>query len=172
MIVRKILRMIGSRYGIAAMLLLLVVGVVAVAKANSTPGDSDATTGSDDAEQTVEPSGPDDGRTDPPGEDASDDVPSLPDEAVDVALSFAEAWVDVDKSQADWHSGISRYANEDVQKQLENTDPGSVPAAEISEEEPNISGNWVEVDTDTGLLRLLMNSDNEKWLVAEIDFQY
>lgn len=178
MIVSKVLRMLGTRYGIAAILLLFVVAVVAVARVSATSGfDSDnPAQDPDDSAHSVEPGAPDDGYADghsdhPDGGSAGPEADDLPPDAVETAESFAAAWVDTSgKSQQDWHEEVAPYATEDVQTQLEVTEPENVPAEEITGE-PQASGNNVEIETDGGLLILRLSSHTGSWLVAGIDFE-
>jgi hypothetical protein len=162
------MRLLGSRYGIAAILLLAVIAVVVIAKANSDPnpgnGVNNGSTYSDDAGSGA----PNDGMEDP----GSDAKPSsnLPAKAVDNAKAFTKAYIDTDKSQKDWFAGISPYLTGEKKQELKQTDPSRVPIKEIRGK-PELTGNNVNFQTDAGLLLLRMVEQDGKWLVDGIDFQ-
>ncbi|TWJ11708.1 hypothetical protein LX16_2435 [Stackebrandtia albiflava] len=170
---RRVLRMLGSRYGIAAILLLVVISVVAVAQdqSRSTPGDGGQQGNTVD---NVEPGAPDDGFATPsadPGATSGPAADVLPDSAVDTATAFAVAWVDTGSATAaEWVDRLAPYATRELHEQLAGVDPVSVPATEVRGE-GRASAAHVEFDTDAGLLILRMTEENGGWLVAGIDFR-
>lgn len=167
---RRILRVLGSRYGIAAILVLIVVMVVAVAQANSDPRPGGRQ--QDGVVDEPSPGAPDDGYADPEADasDADDDV--LPDQAVSDAEAFARLWVDTEQvSEEVWLDRLRPYVTESTAQQLSGVDPANVPATEIVGE-ATVSGPSVTFDTDRGLLTLTMTEENEMWKVSSIDFDH
>ncbi len=170
---RRILRILGSRYGIAAILVLLVVVVVAVAQANSDPRPG----GSRQQDGTVaepSPGAPDDGYAVPDSEatdgPTSEDV--LSDQAIADAETFARLWVVAGEVTAEaWYARLAPYATEATAQQLSGVDPVNVPASEIVGE-ATVVGPTVEFDTDRGLLILTMTEENGSWKVSSIDFDH
>lgn len=167
MVMRKILRILGSRYGIAAILLVAVIVVVSIAKL-STDTNSEGTTNSNDSVDNVDEGDPNDGYVEPSGDSKSSKLPSA---AVKQADSFAKAWVDTrSKSQEDWFKEVAKYSTKRVKDQLHDTAPEAVPAKKI-QDKPVIDDNNVEIGTDKGLLILGMIKENKDWLVNSIDFE-
>jgi hypothetical protein len=170
--VRKILRLLGSRYGIAALLLLIVIAVVGIAKATTDPSPGD-TPGGGEVESFSE-GAPDDGVAEPsqPGEGpaSASQESQLPQAALDAGKAFATAWVDSDRSKADWYAAVSEHASDKVREEFAETDPSRVPATEIRDE-PVATGTSVEIKTDKGLLILEMLEKDGKWYVDGVDFQ-
>src|SRR5690606_28031942 len=118
---RAALRIIFSRYGIVVIILPLVVGALALARSQDDfplgSGVAGEETSSSEASSTQELTA-DDGVTVPDCEGEAcheDDSPlhvpyeevELPEEAVEKALGFAEAWIDTEgKSPDGWFQGI------------------------------------------------------------------
>lgn len=168
---RKILRILGSRYGIAALLLLIVIAVVTIANANSQTN-PDGRTNQNGTVDNIEPGASDDGFVPPSPEphasESSEEV--LPQSAIATAAAFAAAWVDTAEVTAQqWYDAVSQYAAPELQTQLKDVDPQQVPATKV-EGEPVATTTGVEIDTDQGLLVLRMSEENGNWYVAGIDF--
>ncbi|WP_026923440.1 hypothetical protein [Glycomyces arizonensis] len=185
---RAALRIVFSRYGIVVIILLLVVGVIAL-----TQGREDFPLGSDDAEEGSTSSDPsqeltvDDGITAPECEGAEceeDGSPlhdpyeeaELPEEAVEKALAFAEAWVDTaGKNSNTWFQGMQPYMTEEAAELMRGVDPISVPATAITGE-AEVDGGEVRIPMDTGVLVLPMKEGGndwaaQGWLVSAIDWE-
>ncbi|HIW62611.1 MAG TPA: hypothetical protein H9881_09155 [Candidatus Stackebrandtia excrementipullorum] len=170
---RRILRILGSRYGIAAILVLLVVVVVAVAQANSDPRPGGSRQ-QDGVVKEPSPGAPDDGYAVPDSEAAEEPTTEnvLPAQAIADATTFADLWVVVGEVSAEaWYARLAPYATEATAQQLSGVDPLNVPASEIIGE-PTIVGPTVEFDTDQGLLILTMTEENGTWKVSSIDFDH
>jgi hypothetical protein len=168
---RRILRALGSRYGIAAILLLLVIVVVATARANQ-DSHSDGRR-EDGTVDNVEPGASNDGFSSPSAESGEPEEAEdrLPAAAVDTATAFALAWLDTGSvTDQQWHDRLSQYSTIGLREQLAGVSPDSVPAGEIRGD-PRTEHTNVEFDTDEGLLILRMTEENGSWLVAGIDFQ-
>ncbi|GAB3656030.1 hypothetical protein [Glycomyces tarimensis] len=186
---RTALRIIFSRYGFVVIIVLLVVGVIALAQGREdfplSSGDS-----ADEETATTESSPEitgDDGIASPECDSEGcdeDDSPlhdpyeesDLPEEATDEALEFAEAWIDVTGKDSDsWFQGIEPYMTEESADLMRGVDPASVPASAITGE-AEIDGGEVRIPMDTGVLVLTMlEADNgsaeQGWLVSAIDWE-
>lgn len=186
---RTALRIVFSRYGIVVIILLLVVGVIALSQnrddfplgsngaqksANSSDSPSHELTADDGV---VAPSceGKECEEGDSPLHDPYEDV-ELPEEAVDKAIEFAEAWVSTGgKSAGTWLQGMQPYLTEEAAELMRGVDPVSVPATAVSGE-AEIDGGKVRVPMDTGTLVLPMTEGSngwaeQAWLVSAIDWE-
>ncbi|MCH7229363.1 hypothetical protein L0U85_00575 [Glycomyces sp. L485] len=186
---RTALRIIFSRYGIVVIIVLLVVGALALTQGRedfplSSGGSDDGSSASDSPSQELTV---DDGITVPEceGDECDgDDSPlhdpyedeGLPDEAVEKALEFAEAWIGGEGKDANsWFQSMQPYLTEKAAELMRGVDPSGVPAAEITGE-AETDGGEVLIPMDTGTLILTMiEGDNswasQAWLVSAIDWE-
>ncbi|RRR99469.1 hypothetical protein [Glycomyces terrestris] len=174
----RALRIIFSRYGIVVIILVLVLGVIALAnRRQETPLDGtngvDGTDGAASSEAFTE----DDGfaTEDCTGDDCYAEE-ELPQEAVDRAVEFTAAWLNPGGSgQAAWFDSIEPYMTAETAEAMTGVDPETVPAEEISGE-PAADGSKVSIPLDTGTLTLTMleganNWTENGWLVSAIDWE-
>ena len=176
---RKALRIIFSRYGIAAMILLLIFVVVGVTQTNDRmPFTSDTDTGSDDIEEDPYEGMPDDGHAFP-DQDDDDGTPDpdeyepdpMPQEAIDVAINFTEEWANWEDRSADqWQESLQPFITEDLSEQLREVDPTQVPANTI-EGDAEATDTHVRIPMDTGELTLTVIDRGDSWLVSTIDWE-
>lgn len=178
---RRLFRIVFSRYGIVAIILVVIVIALALAQTREeTPLSGNSP--SDNGESSEE--------TDVPDQLTADDgiatfdcegdecyaPEELPEEAVERALTFAEAWLNPDGlDQAAWYQSIAPYLTEDRAEAMEPVDPESVPAQSI-EGEASAEGNRVSIPMDTGTLILSMSEGangwtGKDWLVSAIDWE-
>jgi hypothetical protein len=175
----RALRIIFSRYGIIVIILVLVLGVIALAQRRTeTPLDG-TDPGVDDptVDSSVESFTEDDGfaTEDCEGEDcyAAED---LPQEAIDRSVSFAEAWLNPDGYGPEaWYDSIVPFVTTEQADLLQGVDPISVPAQSITGD-PAAEGPKVSIPMDTGILTLTMtegsnNWTENDWLVSAIDWE-
>ncbi|ADD40201.1 hypothetical protein [Stackebrandtia nassauensis] len=162
---RKILRILGSRYGIAAILLVVVIIVVGLARANGGT-DSDTTVDGSDSMGTEDAGEPNDGVVTESDEESAES--SLPKKAVDNATEFAKAYIKTDRSAKAWRADVGKNATQKVKDELKYIDPEVVPIKEITDD-PSAEGQTVRFPTDAGLLILRMKVQDEVWLVDGID---
>ncbi|WP_199034209.1 hypothetical protein [Glycomyces salinus] len=177
---RRLFRIVFSRYGIVAIILVVVIIALALAQTRDDTPLSGSTSGngeSSDESEIPDQMTADDGIAtfDCEGEDCYA-AEELPEEAVDRALAFAEAWLNPDGlDQAAWYESIAPYLTEDRAAAMEQVDPTSVPAQSI-EGEATAEGNRVSIPTDTGTLILSMSESangwtSKDWLVSAIDWE-
>ncbi|MEU6246679.1 hypothetical protein [Glycomyces sp. NPDC047010] len=170
----RALRIIFSRYGIVVIILVLVLGVIALAnRRQDTP--LDGTNGADgsEGEATSEAVTADDGfATDECEEDGCFTDEELPQEAVDRAAEFAEAWLNPNGYGAQgWLDSIRPFLTDDTADLMEGVDPETVPATEVAGE-PAPDGSKVGIPLDTGTLTLTMvEVGGGDWLVSAIDWE-
>src|SRR2546430_14088224 len=135
---RQLLRLIGTRYGAAVSIVVVIAIVVAFGKL---VGGSRAPSsfGSDQGSPAATVSAP----ADASGSAASDDgvgpemdasaSPSTSPGAAGadtIAVNFTKAWLNHHNiSAADWHKGIAKYSTKTLSDRLEGVDPGAGPAA-------------------------------------------
>lgn len=187
--VRRVLQLLGtsalrSRLGIAVVLVVIIFGIVGVARIVSGPDDSPpgaflpADTSSPVA--TVNPTAGDDGVAEPEAESTTvaDPGPSLrPDAAAAdvVAKAFADAWLNRTADAKAWYAALLPNATSDLAVKLKDVDPIVVPAERLTGSPtvvPRGSG-FVEVSypVDSGTLRLRLIVEQGRWLVDGVDWE-
>jgi hypothetical protein len=175
---RTVLRLLGSRYGIALVLIVVVLAIVGVAKAfvsngagkppigpvvaaPSTPGPADASLG-DDSE--VDPS------SSIAGPSLSANTPS----AATVASLFMTAWLHHTGVNADqWRAGLEPNATASLMGELAGTDPEDVPASTVTGKiDTNDEGAIVEavVPVNGGTVTLRLLAVSGRWKVDGVDW--
>jgi hypothetical protein len=176
--VRQILRLLGARYGIALIIAVVVLGIVAITRgisgsvpppavveASPTPlssGDAEATDSTDDGEAAVGTPQP----STSPGAPAPDTV----------ATRFTTAWLHHAGVTGDeWRAGLKPYATEALMAELQDTDPGGVPADRITGSVQVIPRDVDRVDVmvpvDSGRLSLRLFATNGRWFVDGVDWE-
>jgi hypothetical protein len=172
---RHVLRLLGSRYGIAVGLLVLIALVVGggrLIRGGTAP--SLLNTGSPAASPTASQL-PDDGLTSPgptPGPSTSAGAPG----PVTIATDFATAWLNHTNVTADqWYKAVTRYATANLAGKLKQVDPAGVPADKIIGDVTLVYHDPSYVDAqvpaDGGVMTLRMLATNGRWLVDGVDWQ-
>ena len=175
----RALRIIFSRYGIVVIILVLVLGVIALAtQREQTPLDGGGSNnGGSTSDETSEAFTEDDGLATEACE-GDDCYPEeeLPQDAVDRSVEFAEAWLNPNGYGASsWYDSIVPFLTENQAELMQGVDPLSVPAEEITGE-PAPAGAEVGIPMDTGTLTLTMTEGSNNWtdldwLVSAIDWE-
>jgi hypothetical protein len=166
-----------SRYGLALLLALLVLGIVAGAKVLSGTADTPPglTVGTDEPVATVNPTTGDDG-VDSPEQTPSPIVkPGTPDPAA-VARAFATAWLNHRGVTAQkWHDALVPHATANLADKLAGVEPETVPADRLTGEPTTVpqADTLVEVafPVDSGTLRLRLVAPDGKWFVDGVDWE-
>lgn len=171
---RRLLRLIGNRYGVSLGLIVVVVAIVVAAKALG--GGTRAQLGGDPAPAATSTAStePDDGEDSPPAPIA----PSVSAGAADpgtVAVDFAKAWLHHDGVSAQqWYDGLAKYATANLRDQLTGVDPAGVPASTITGAATltphDVGYAVVTIPVDSGLLTLRMLGTSGRWLVDGVDW--
>ncbi len=179
---RQVLRLIGNRYGVALVLVFLIVVVIGFgrllggahpAAGGYDPGQGPAAGATTDVSTSQMPDDGDIGITTSPMP-PSTSPGAAPAQAV--ALQFAKAWLHhTGVSATEWHDGLSRYATKTLQEKLSGADPAGVPAnqttgdASIVDQEASYMDVTVPLDAGTLSLRLVVTDG--RWLVDGVDWQ-
>jgi len=175
--VRQILRLLGTRYGLALILMVLVVGVVTVLRAVNggpdnppatdpvvapPPASVDASHGDDSVATPESPPAP--------SVSAGTEAPES------VAVSFAQAWLDHNGVTGDqWRQRLKPLATESFMRRLAAADPAGVPADRMTGPARVVvrTTDLVEVSipVDSGVLRLRLVGPGGRWLVDGVDWE-
>ncbi len=174
---RQILRLLGSRYGLALIGIVLVAVVVGIARAVGGPSPVESVgppppitvpTGSsaelgDDSVATSES---------PPAATSIAGAPA-PDA---VALNFARAWLkSTGVTSAQWVKGLEPYSTRRLLDELRDADPTSVPAesvrgaAVVRARDSELAE--VDIPVTPGTLKLRMLVANGRWLVDGVSWE-
>lgn len=174
---RPVLRLLGTRYGIALVLALLVLGVVGITRAVAGP--YRATTLGPAVEpstsSSVDPTAGNDSVLTPDSPASPVTSPGAAEPAT-VATEFVQAWLNHTGVTAEqWRAGFARYATSALRNKLKDTDPAGVPAqritgqAVVQDQAARFMEVSLPVDSGTVLLRLI--STDGRWLVDGVDWE-
>jgi hypothetical protein len=177
---QPVLRLLGTRYGIAVVLTVLVVVVVSVARgffhvdaANrdgvgpvvapaSTPAESDAELGDDGVAQPSESAVP------------QPSVSAGGPDATTVATRFVNAWLKHTGVTGDqWRAGLSPNATPSLMTKLKDTDPAGVPASQVVGQIQVVNHDAVveaSVPVNGGTVTLTLVLQAGRWKVDGIDW--
>ena len=168
-------RIFRSRWGVALVIALLVLAVVAIGRlfAGDQPDNPVVGSGTPAPAISVDPSD-DDGvvGSEPPPSPITSPGRAEPEA---VAYAFASAWVDhKNVSAKSWHDGLVPNATERLSDQLNGVDPAGVPASRVLGR-PGlvpVSDNVVNavVNVDSGKLTLRLVAPDGHWLVDGVDW--
>ncbi len=182
---RQVLRLIGTRYGAAVSILLVIAVVVAFGKllgGGRTGTDAGSNQNPPFASVSTEPRSttspePDDGIVEL-GPDTSAPPSTSPGAVAPetVAVQFTKAWLNHrGVSAGDWHKGVAKYSTKSLADRLDGVDPGSVPADQMTgaatvvhQEQAYVE---VTVPCDAGTLVLRMVVSGGHWLVDGVDWR-
>jgi hypothetical protein len=170
-------RILRSRYGLAALLAVVVVAVLGSARLVIGPADGSPPVVGAPRQPitTVDPHAGDDGLTSPrpPRSPAVSPGAAKP---LAVARAFAAAWLRHRNVRADeWREGLLPHSTEALTEQLAESDPAGVPADRITGEPQLIPGGAefadVAVPLDSGRLILRLIAPDGRWLVDGVDWE-
>lgn len=165
-----VLRRIGVRGGTAVALLVLVLGVVAIARFTSggssmvnLPADPNSTV-------TVDPSEGDDAEVAPNPTEFPDDA------AVEAAATaFVGAWLQRDLDPADWQAAVAAHATNELAAAFSDVDPRGVPATRTTADPTIVLRTeefaQVAIPVDSGRVLLSLRFVNGRWLVDGVDWE-
>lgn len=165
---RSLMGRVGVRVAVAAGLLLLILGVVSVARLAG-GADRSIDPAAPQATVSLDPSAGDDGEVLPTPSAYADDVAVLT-----AARIFTTAWLRRDASPSSWHTGVASLSTDTLSASLEGVDPLSVPATRTTAE-PTIVRRTdafaqVSIAVDTGTLVLTLVRPESRWLVDGVDW--
>ncbi|WP_213453924.1 hypothetical protein [Rhizomonospora bruguierae] len=168
-----------SRYGVAVVLVVIVLAVLAGAKMFGSGSDRRTppglATGTQAPITTVDPSTGDDG-VDEAGTTPSPVVKAGTPEPVTVARAFAVAWLHHRGVTAKaWHDALIPHSTPILADKLAGVEPETVPADQMIGEPTQVpeADTLVEVafPVDSGTLRLRLIAPDGKWLVDGVDWE-
>lgn len=165
---------VRPRTAVALGLLLVVALVVLVGKLIGGTAPLSTPDGSSRL-STVDPTTGDDGVADVSAS-PSLKQPTTGQPALGVATSFAEQWINTDRSAAAWRAALKPLSTKTLTSELELADPATVPAKRITGAAVTQVHAEASVDivfpTDAGKLRLrLVFVADGRWLVDGIDWE-
>ena len=175
---RAVIRLLGTRYGAAVALVVLISVVVGVGKIVDGGRTTTPPLGTGTVVETPSATGSelgDDGVGAPPSPPPPSTSPGASAPQA-VALNFAQSWLHHDGVTADqWLAALRPYATPALQDRLSGVDPASVPASKVTGDATatDRSESYVDISIplDAGVLTLGMSSTNGKWLVDSVDWQ-
>lgn len=177
---RAVLRFLGTRYGIAFVLIFIVLVVVTLGRTVLDNGHGGSV--ADAVGPTVEPvpRSADPYRT--LGDDGVDEsvaaAPSLSKGAADaatVATRFANAWLRKPGLTADqWRAGLEPDASTDLIETLADTDPTDVPTARITGDvqlQADEGTTVARIPAEGGTIVLGLQVSAGRWQVTSLDWE-
>jgi hypothetical protein len=176
-VARQVLRFLGSRYGIALVLVVIVIGVVSVARAVSGPSRVETVGPPPAVATTVASSGElgDDSVATSESPAVPTSIPGAPPPDA-VAVDFTRAWLNSRGVSSDqWVNGLKPYATAHLLDRLKGADPTSVPAdairgpAQVRARDSLLTEVSVPVAPGTLNLRLVVSDG--RWLVDSVDWE-
>jgi hypothetical protein len=168
---------LGSRYGLAALLAVVVVGVLGSARLVAGPSGAEPTTigaAPDRPITTVDPTAGDDGLSSPESPPAPVTSPGTA-KPLDVAEAFVAAWLHHDVAADEWRAALLPHSTADLTDRLADADPAGVPADRITGDLVVIprGTDYVEIAAplDSGRLVLRLIAPDGHWLVDGVDWE-
>jgi hypothetical protein len=172
---RRVLGLLGNRYGGALVLLALIAMVVTIGKVSAGPQTPHSNFGADVPATPTVSEIPDDGVGSFPPPPSPSTSPGAPIPAK-VATDFTHAWLaSTGVTPRQWRLAVGKYATPTLSAKFANTDPADVPAASITGKLTVIdrAPSYVDITVplDTGTLSLRLIATNGQWLVDGVDWQ-
>lgn len=174
---RRILRLLGSRYGLAVIGIVLIVVIVGAARVFSGPQYND-TVGPPPPVAIVPSSSDelgDDGVATSEGPPSATSISGVP-APEKVAVDFASAWLrSTGVTSAQWVKGLEPFSTKRLLEQFKDADPTSVPAESIRGPATVRARDDQLVDVDIpvtpGTLKLRLLVTNGRWLVDGVSWE-
>src|SRR5215831_624877 len=161
---RSLLGRIGARVGVAVVLVILIAGVLAIAKLAGGGRSQPIVPRIEGPTSSVDPTAGDDAEVAPSSTVFADDAA-----VKGAATTFIAAWLRRDLSPAAWHTGLVPLSTAELAQSLDGVDPIGVPATRttgaptVVRRTEAFAEVSIAVDSGTVVLDLLKQSD--KWLV-------
>jgi hypothetical protein len=172
---RAVSRLFGSRWGIAIVIAVLVLGVVGVGRIFAGGEDRAPALNNPPPGPTISIDPKNDDSiilSEPPTKPSLNPGTAAPEA---VAYAFASAWVDHKVTAKKWHDGLLPHATKDLADKLADVDPAGVPADRIVGRPTlvPVSDGLMEavVTVDNGQVRLRLIAPDGKWLVDGVDWE-
>ncbi|MFI5906257.1 hypothetical protein [Dactylosporangium sp. NPDC051541] len=177
---RTVLRLLGTRYGIALVLIVVVLVIVTLGRTVFDNGRGDSA--SNAVGPTVEPVPTSADPYSSLGDDGVDESvapgPSPSKGAADaatVATRFANAWLRKPGVTGDqWRAGLKPDASTDLMASLAHTDPADVPTATITgpaQLQANGATTVARIPAEGGTIVLGLQVTGGRWQVTSLDWE-
>ncbi|MGI5246898.1 hypothetical protein [Dactylosporangium sp. CA-139066] len=177
---RTVLRLLGTRYGIALVLVVVVLGVVALGRTVLDNGAGRS--GNDAIGPTVAPVPTSADPYSSLGDDGVDEsaaaAPAVSKGAADagtVATRFAKAWLRKPGVTGEqWRAGLKPDASTELMAALADTDPADVPTAAITgavQLQPNGGTTVARIPAEGGTIVLGLQVAGGRWQVTSLDWE-
>jgi hypothetical protein len=166
---RSLLGRIGARVGVAVVLVILIAGVLAIAKLAGSGRSQPIVPRVEGPTSSIDPTAGDDAEV----------VPSLTQFADDAAVksaasAFIAAWLKRDLSSAAWHSALVPLSTAELAQSLDGVDPIGVPATRTTGAPTVVRRTdafaQVSIAVDTGTVVLDLLKQGGTWLVDGVDW--
>jgi hypothetical protein len=173
---RPVLRLLGTRYGMALVLAVLVLAVVGVMR--GVAGSNRQTLGAavePSRSSSIDPTAGDDSVLIPESPSPPYTSPGAADPTI-IATNFLKAWLTHDGVTAEqWQAGFAKYATSALRDKLKGADPAGVPAERMTGAAvlQDRGAAYVEaaIPVDSGTVRLRLLATNGRWLVDGVDWE-
>jgi hypothetical protein len=172
----QVLRLLGSRYVLAALLVFGVGAVIVIGRALGGPAaPSGVTAGAPSAVPTVIASGQEDDGVDAPESPPAPSTSAGATAPGKLASQFLTAWLKHANVTPDaWFTGMQAYMTTRLASELTGVDPAGVPASRITGPVTLIDHDtsFVEasIPVDSGIVTLRLLATNGQWLVDGVDW--
>jgi hypothetical protein len=174
---RSLAGLFRSRWGVALVIIMLVLAVVGIGRLFADGSTAAPLTGTVSLPPTpiINPSHDDDGVVIDDGSPPSPKTRPGTAEPEAVAYAFASAWVDHKNVSAKaWHDGLVPNATKNLAEELNGVDPADVPADRVLDrpvltpvDEGLVNAT---VTVDSGRVTLQLVAPDGRWLVDGIDW--
>jgi hypothetical protein len=170
--------LVGTRYGAAVALLVLIALVVGLGKLVGGGRSAPPSLGAGTVVETPSATGSqlgDDSVGSPPTPPPPSTSPGAADPQT-IAMNFAQAWLHHDGVTAEqWLAALRPFATKALQDRLSGVDPVSVPASMVAgaAAATDRSESYVDmmIPLDSGALTLGLAAAGGRWLVDSVDWQ-
>lgn len=176
MLERSLAGLFRSRWGVALVIVMLVLAVVGIGRLFADGRTTTPLTGTVSLPPTpsIDPSHDDDGVVDDGSLPSPKTSPGTA-EPEAVAYAFASAWVDhKNVSAKEWHDGLMPNATKNLAEELNGVDPAGVPANRVLDRPTltPVDEGMVNaaVPVDSGKLTLQLVAPDGRWLVDGVDW--
>jgi hypothetical protein len=166
---RSLLGRVGGRVGVALVLIVLIAGVLAIAKLAGGRTGRTTTPRLAGPTSTVNPTAGDD------AEIATTPTAFADDTVVkNAATAFVSAWLKRDRSPSAWHAALVPLSTAALGQSLDGVDPIGVPATRTTGPPTLVRRTeafaQVSISVDTGTVVLDLLNQGGRWLVDGVDW--
>jgi hypothetical protein len=172
---RPVLRLLGTRYGMALVLAVLVLAVVGVMR--GVAGSNRQTLGAavEPSRSSIDPTAGNDSLLIPESPAPPFTSPGAA-EPTTIATNFLKAWLTHNGvSPEQWQASFAKYATSALRDKLKGADPAGVPAERMTGavmlQDRGAAFVEAAIPVDSGTVRLRLLATNGRWLVDGVDWE-